>query len=105
MTATHHFAELVITEVVSDVALNATLREGSMMYDAVDEPLRRPAELPAPDVRARLRRARRLTQQEVAEVVGVHRIQVVRWESAGRAAQSSSARLCSPARWPRFAGP
>ncbi|NUK11166.1 helix-turn-helix transcriptional regulator [Streptomyces lunaelactis] len=52
-----------------------------MTYDAVDELLRRPADLPAPDVRARLRRAHRLTQEEVAQVIGVHRIQVVRWES------------------------
>ncbi|MGW8954678.1 helix-turn-helix transcriptional regulator [Streptomyces sp. NPDC055709] len=51
------------------------------MYDAVDELLHRPADLPAPDVRAKLRRAHRLTQQEVAEAIGVHRIQVVRWES------------------------
>jgi HTH-type transcriptional regulator/antitoxin MqsA len=51
------------------------------MYDAVDELLRRPADLPTPEVRAKLRRAHRLTQQEVAEAIGVHRIQVVRWES------------------------
>lgn len=52
------------------------------MFDAVDELLRRrPADLPAPAVRAKLRQAHRLTQEEVAEAIGVHRIQVVRWES------------------------
>ncbi|WP_327687334.1 helix-turn-helix transcriptional regulator [Streptomyces sp. NBC_00467] len=37
--------------------------------------------LPAPAARARLRQAASLTQAEVAEAIGVHRIQVVRWES------------------------
>ncbi|MFF4845518.1 helix-turn-helix domain-containing protein [Streptomyces collinus] len=50
------------------------------MDRAVDELLRRPADLPPPAVRSLLRRAHRLTQQEVAEALGVHRIQVVRWE-------------------------
>ncbi|WP_093699470.1 helix-turn-helix transcriptional regulator [Streptomyces sp. 2231.1] len=50
------------------------------MDHAIDELLRRPADLPPPGVRSLLRRAHRLTQQEVAEALGVHRIQVVRWE-------------------------
>ncbi|MFK3734690.1 helix-turn-helix transcriptional regulator [Streptomyces sp. NPDC088090] len=36
--------------------------------------------LPPPPVRARLRLAAGLTQQEVAEVVGVKRVAVARWE-------------------------
>ncbi|MEU6594707.1 helix-turn-helix transcriptional regulator [Streptomyces sp. NPDC046881] len=51
------------------------------MYEAVDELLRATTDLPPPRIRAELRRAHRLTQQEVAEAIGVHRIQVVRWEN------------------------
>lgn len=36
--------------------------------------------LPPPPVRAQLRHAANLTQQEVAEVVGVKRLAVARWE-------------------------
>ena len=54
------------------------------MDKAVDELLRPPAKLPPPSIRAELRRAHQLTQQQVAEAIGVHRIQVVRWET-GRA--------------------
>ncbi|MEU0373401.1 helix-turn-helix transcriptional regulator [Streptomyces sp. NPDC006283] len=47
---------------------------------AVDVLLAQAASLPEPAVRARLRQAGSLTQAEVAEAIGVHRIQVVRWE-------------------------
>jgi transcriptional regulator with XRE-family HTH domain len=49
--------------------------------DPVDALLTRTVGLPEPTTRARLRRAASLTQAEVAEAIGVHRIQVVRWES------------------------
>ncbi|MET8276847.1 helix-turn-helix transcriptional regulator [Streptomyces sp. NPDC005096] len=49
--------------------------------DPVDALLTRAVGLPEPGTRARLRRAASLTQAEVAEAIGVHRIQVVRWES------------------------
>ncbi|GGO60083.1 helix-turn-helix transcriptional regulator [Streptomyces lasiicapitis] len=51
---------------------------------SVDSLLARSASLPAPAERARLRRAGSLTQAEVAEALGVHRVQVARWET-GRA--------------------
>ncbi|MGW3360562.1 helix-turn-helix transcriptional regulator [Streptomyces bungoensis] len=51
------------------------------MHEAVDELLRPPVELPPPSIRAELRRAHQLTQQQVAEAIGVHRVQVVRWEN------------------------
>lgn len=49
-------------------------------FSAVDALLNRPADLPPPAVRARLRRAGRLTQAEVADALGVVRAQVNRWE-------------------------
>ncbi|MFJ2094680.1 helix-turn-helix transcriptional regulator [Streptomyces sp. NPDC087901] len=49
--------------------------------DPVDDLLAQAVRLPEPAVRARLRQAASLTQAEVAAAVGVHRIQVVRWES------------------------
>ncbi|MFE5482983.1 helix-turn-helix transcriptional regulator [Streptomyces sp. NPDC056527] len=49
--------------------------------DPVDALLKLAVKLPAPAVRAHLRRAASLTQSEVAEAIGVHRIQVVRWEN------------------------
>ncbi|MFF1482902.1 helix-turn-helix domain-containing protein [Streptomyces sp. NPDC058301] len=54
------------------------------MSERVDALIARSAALPPPQVRARLRQAGCLTQAEVAEALGVHRIQVVRWEK-GRA--------------------
>ncbi|MFD5065275.1 helix-turn-helix domain-containing protein [Streptomyces sp. NPDC058394] len=60
-------------------------REGGVVsqpsLDPVDALLARSVGLPAPEVRARLRQAASLTQAEVAEAIGVHRVQVVRWES------------------------
>ncbi|MGW2353654.1 helix-turn-helix domain-containing protein [Actinacidiphila glaucinigra] len=55
----------------------------SELFDAVDALLARsrPSELPPPDVRARLRRADGLTQEEVAEVFGVSRLSFQRWET------------------------
>ncbi|MFG2197101.1 helix-turn-helix domain-containing protein [Streptomyces sp. NPDC048639] len=47
---------------------------------AVRALLTRPADLPSPAVRAKLRRAEGLTQQEVADAIGVGRVQVNRWE-------------------------
>ncbi|MGP3950982.1 helix-turn-helix transcriptional regulator [Streptomyces sp. 7N604] len=52
----------------------------SERFDAIDALLARPTELPPPDVRAELRRADGLTQAEVAEAIGVSRLQVIRWE-------------------------
>lgn len=49
--------------------------------EAVDALVSRLPDLPPPAVRARLRRAGKLTQPEVAEALGVHRVQVARWES------------------------
>jgi transcriptional regulator with XRE-family HTH domain len=53
----------------------------SELFDAVDALLTRPADLPPPAVRARLRRADGLTQAQVAEALGVTRVQVLRWEN------------------------
>ncbi|MGW6262561.1 helix-turn-helix transcriptional regulator [Streptomyces sp. NPDC055085] len=52
--------------------------------DPVESLLQRAVSLPAPAERARLRLAGNLTQAEVAEALGVHRVQVARWET-GRA--------------------
>ncbi|MFI1700615.1 type II toxin-antitoxin system MqsA family antitoxin [Streptomyces bobili] len=52
------------------------------LFEAVDNLLSRPADvLPPPEVRARLRKASGLTQEEVAEVFGVHRMAFLRWEN------------------------
>ncbi|WP_308402164.1 helix-turn-helix transcriptional regulator [Streptomyces sp. RKAG293] len=53
----------------------------SELLEAVDALLNRPADLPAPAVRGRLRRADRLTQEQVAKALGVKRLAVVRWEA------------------------
>ncbi len=52
----------------------------SDLLNAVDALLGRPDRLPAPEVRARLRKADGLTQQEVADVFGVTRVAFNRWE-------------------------
>ncbi|MFJ3229169.1 helix-turn-helix domain-containing protein [Streptomyces sp. NPDC086783] len=52
----------------------------SELLDAVDALLTRPALLPSPEVRARLRKADGLTQEEVAQVFGVSRVTFNRWE-------------------------
>ncbi|MER6342347.1 MULTISPECIES: helix-turn-helix domain-containing protein [Streptomyces] len=52
----------------------------SELLDAVDALLARPDALPPPEVRARLRKADDLTQQEVARVLGVTRVAFNRWE-------------------------
>jgi HTH-type transcriptional regulator/antitoxin MqsA len=52
----------------------------SELLDAVDALLARPEPLPSPEVRARLRKADGLTQEEVAEVFGVTRVAFNRWE-------------------------
>ncbi|GAA1540765.1 hypothetical protein GCM10009730_57360 [Streptomyces albidochromogenes] len=49
--------------------------------DAVQSLLSRAASLPARESWGRLRRAGGLTQSEVAAAIGVHRVQVARWES------------------------
>ena len=52
------------------------------LFKAVDELINRPADvLPPPEVRARLRKAAGLTQEEVAEVFGVTRVAFNRWET------------------------
>ena len=52
------------------------------LHDAVDALLSRPTNLlPPPDVRARLRKASGLTQEEVAQAFGVHRMAFLRWEN------------------------
>lgn len=61
-----------------------TTKQPQAMFDAVDALVSRPADLPPPSVRGRLRRADGLTQPDVAETLGVHRVQVARWET-GRA--------------------
>ncbi|MGW1534473.1 helix-turn-helix domain-containing protein [Streptomyces aureus] len=52
----------------------------SELLNAVDALLARPDRLPSPEVRARLRKADGLTQEEVAEVFGVTRVAFNRWE-------------------------
>jgi DNA-binding transcriptional regulator YiaG len=52
----------------------------SELLDAVDALLARPDLLPSPEVRARLRKADGLTQEEVASVFGVTRVAFNRWE-------------------------
>ncbi|MBZ6142456.1 helix-turn-helix domain-containing protein [Streptomyces olivaceus] len=48
----------------------------------MDELLSRPTSvLPQPEVRARLRKASGLTQEEVARAFGVHRMAFLRWEN------------------------
>ncbi|MET9187698.1 helix-turn-helix domain-containing protein [Streptomyces anthocyanicus] len=52
------------------------------LFEAVDDLLRRRAEvLPSPEVRARLRKASGLTQEDVAQAFGVHRMAFLRWEN------------------------
>ncbi|WP_371674788.1 helix-turn-helix domain-containing protein (plasmid) [Streptomyces sp. NBC_00289] len=52
------------------------------LFEAVDDLLSRPADvLPSPEVRAKLRKASGLTQEEVAEAFGVHRMAFLRWEN------------------------
>jgi len=48
---------------------------------AVDAVLTRSPDLPPPSARARLRKADRLTQQQVADLLGVRRLAVARWEA------------------------
>lgn len=52
------------------------------LLDPVEALLTRPADLPPPSVRKALRKAHdRLTQEMVAQVVGVRRLAVARWEA------------------------
>ena len=52
------------------------------LIEAVDSLLSRPANvLPPPEVRARLRKASGLRQEDVAEAFGVHRMAFLRWEN------------------------
>ncbi|MEU5314432.1 helix-turn-helix domain-containing protein [Streptomyces sp. NPDC021562] len=53
----------------------------SELLDAVDALLARPDTMPPPEIRARLRKADGLTQEEVAEVFGVTRVAFHRWET------------------------
>jgi HTH-type transcriptional regulator/antitoxin MqsA len=52
----------------------------SDLVQAVEALVARPDELPPPEVRARLRKADGLTQEEVASVFGVTRVAFNRWE-------------------------
>lgn len=52
-----------------------------VVFEAVQALLSRAASLPAHETWGRLRRAGGLTQSEVAAAIGVHRVQVARWES------------------------
>ncbi|WP_333774686.1 type II toxin-antitoxin system MqsA family antitoxin [Streptomyces sp. IBSBF 3136] len=52
----------------------------SELLDAVDALLVRPDAMPPPEIRARLRKADGLTQEEVASVFGVTRVAFNRWE-------------------------
>ncbi|MFH9439508.1 helix-turn-helix domain-containing protein [Streptomyces rochei] len=52
----------------------------SELLDAVDTLLARPDTLPPPEVRAQLRKADGLTQQDVADVLQVSRVAFNRWE-------------------------
>jgi HTH-type transcriptional regulator/antitoxin MqsA len=52
----------------------------SDLIHAVEALVARPDELPPPEVRARLRKADGLTQEEVASVFGVTRVAFNRWE-------------------------
>lgn len=49
--------------------------------EAVQSLLNRAANLPAQNTWGSLRRAGGLTQSEVAAAIGVHRVQIARWES------------------------
>ncbi|MEU4490071.1 helix-turn-helix domain-containing protein [Streptomyces purpurascens] len=53
----------------------------SDLFDAVDALLARPDVMPPPEVRARLRKADGLRQDEVAAVFGVTRVAFHRWET------------------------
>ncbi|MFF2101751.1 helix-turn-helix domain-containing protein [Streptomyces sp. NPDC058202] len=72
------------------VAFGMPVTEGRRMSTAQELPtpieslLNRAVALPGPAERARLRLAGNLTQAEVADALGVHRVQVARWET-GRA--------------------
>ncbi|MBB4951357.1 DNA-binding XRE family transcriptional regulator [Kitasatospora gansuensis] len=50
------------------------------MFQAVDALLARAEELPPPDERARLRKAARLTQQQIADALQVKRETIWTWE-------------------------
>jgi HTH-type transcriptional regulator/antitoxin MqsA len=66
------------------IVLDHARRGGAVseLLDAVDALLTRPDDaLPPPDVRARLRKADGLTQEEVAAVFGVTRVAFHRWET------------------------
>lgn len=53
----------------------------SELLQAVDALLTNPDGLPPPEVRSRLRRAEKLTQEQVARALNVKRVQVSRWET------------------------
>lgn len=53
----------------------------SDLLDAVDALLARSDDMPPPEIRARLRKADGLTQDEVAAVFGVTRVAFHRWET------------------------
>lgn len=53
----------------------------SDLFEAVDALLARPDVMPPPEIRAQLRKADGLTQEEVAAVFGVTRVAFHRWET------------------------
>ncbi|WP_425824654.1 helix-turn-helix domain-containing protein [Streptomyces fractus] len=69
----------------------------SDLLSAVDALLARPDDLATPEVRASLRKAAGLTQEEVAHVFGVSRVSFNRWElgeaTPRRARREAYARL------------
>jgi DNA-binding transcriptional regulator YiaG len=59
-------------------------KERQMMREALDAELEkaaaRPSDLPPPEERARLRKALKLKQSQIANILGVHRLTVSAWE-------------------------
>ncbi|MER6917736.1 helix-turn-helix domain-containing protein [Streptomyces spiralis] len=78
-----HAAKSAATSGELCIVLDHVRRGGAVsdLFDAVDALLARPDTLPSPEVRARLRKADGLTQEEVAEVFGVTRVAFHRWET------------------------
>ncbi|BFV60855.1 hypothetical protein KCMC57_up59590 [Kitasatospora sp. CMC57] len=56
------------------------MTEPGSLFQAVDALLAKAEELPAPEERARLRKAARLTQQQIADALRVKRETIWTWE-------------------------